>query len=182
MMSQILQHFYSVLSFTGTCFSATLGLSIIVPKLGDALWGRILSGSLEKQRAAYNQQLEEQKAAYSQQLEEHKQELVIYFSRKKVILDAHYQQLNELRCNAVEIYNSRISDPDLKYTTISFFLDQIETSSLLVRQALNSHFNAIYDFTEEPLCLVTEGFCDKVNNLIYKLICDIDELLLQEDE
>jgi hypothetical protein len=186
-----LSHFFqgagNFLQSVGSFLGVAFGLSVFFPKIGDALLGRMLTGSIEKQKAFYSREIESHKLVLSTQLEEYKKDLAVqmeaekqrmnlYFSEQKRKSDIHQRLVDEIRLRASEIIEESDSSQDSKYEKTSIFLHRISTYPSSLRQVFQSHLDQIGDLIEAPLSLMEDSFCDDVDALLFSLMEQIDKM------
>jgi predicted house-cleaning noncanonical NTP pyrophosphatase (MazG superfamily) len=185
MMQQLIYIAHSIGELLSVVFGFVFVLALAIPKVGEAIIGRILSGSLERQKAKYAEnlethknllakELEEVKTNLSVQLDTNRQQLALLLSTKEQIL--HFQQkcLQDIRSEAAGLYAKGGGNSDEKYGYVSALVRNAMTYGGFINKDLRDELIGLLELIEEPLTLIDPNFCNDVDQKLLHLINVID--------
>jgi hypothetical protein len=185
MVQQLIDIAHSIGELLSIVFGFAFAFALAIPKVGNAIIDRILSGTLERQKAhnAINlethktslaKELEEVKKNLSVQLETNRQQLALLSSTQERILDFQKKCLDDIRSKAVKLYAKGECNTDNKYKHASFFVRHAMTYGKFVNKDLRDALIGLQEFIEAPLTLVDPNFCGDVDQKLLHLINIID--------
>lgn len=177
------QEFLVFAQFIGSIFGGIFGFAIIFPKVGEALIGRLVAGSIEHQKAVYAKDLETHKQAMATQLEAVKKDLLFQLdldrqrlSLDKTIIDLQRHYLNDIRIQTTMIYSEDVSDNEEKYRKVSGYIKYTRACSRYLTNNMKDKLSELYELIEEPSGLNSLSYCDRIDEQLLSIIDMIDSI------
>lgn len=174
----------------GNALGILFGLAIVFPKVGEAILGRLLSGSLEKQKAEFAQQLETHKAYLLIQIEtirtknaEEVENFKAALAQKSAQTNKFLEYQQKIRQALRDQLLSLTQQRDIGVEATYFIASQICKNVFINRELLATQVCEAADrldsYIESPLGLTDSGFEDRVHEICILLINAIDRSAIQ---
>lgn len=166
-------------------FALLFGLAIIFPKVGEAILGRIISASLEKQKADYAKQLESHKAQLLieletvklkslEQIEQFKSTLIQRNAETNRLLSLQQEKRKDFRSELHSLLHQDCEDTDADYKTARKFCTNSFLSSEFLPKTVNAELRKLDEYIEEPLSLTETDFGYRVRGFLSNSLVMLD--------